>query len=613
VNAQEYVERREGRGARTNRTQDGWMVTCPAHDDRTPSLHVSEDADGNIGLHCFAECSTDAVLAADGLDWGDLFSNGGESNGRVEVDAYQYTDERGELLFEVVRFYPKDFRQRRPNGRGGWIWKLGDTRRVLYRLPKVIEAVQAGVTVYVAEGERDVHALERAGHVATCNPMGAGKWRDEYAESLRGANVVVVADCDQPGRDHAKTVGRALEGVAASVVIVEPVVGKDASEHLSADRAVDEFVPMSAGTAESPDDHGTVERLRVLDVEKMLTTTPPPVPWVVEPILAHGCVTMLAGREGRGKSMLALALAAAVGRATELLDVAGMPVALSGHVLYVDAENGEREAHRRVYGLSVEAGALTYVEANGFDLKQHLDDLDQLVREREPKVLVLDSLRSLAPGLDENDSLQVEQALRPIVRLTQQLHISTLLLHHASRASGEYRGSTAIGAAVELGFTLSRIDDDPMASTRRKLACWKSRPAAEPEPRWLTIKPELSGDIMLCEAAPYEPPRRAPVQDEIEGALRDLIGGVVGVVGDHTPQTRMDTGDSGGCGESGGHRGYHTTTPPSWSTADFARAVDRDSKDWSVRQAVKRLEDAGLIHRNGDDRWQRTSLDEKED
>ncbi|MBV9192959.1 MAG: AAA family ATPase, partial [Solirubrobacterales bacterium] len=323
--------------------------------------------------------------------------------------------------------------------------------------------------------------------------------------------------------------------------------------------------------------------LRVLDVEEMLSTPPPPVPWVVPPILARGCATMLAGREGRGKSMFALATAAAVGAVDHVLDIAGMPVGLSGHVLYVDAENGEHEVHRRVHGLSVEAGTLTYVEANGFDLKSHVGELEQLVRQCTPKLLVLDSLRSLAPGLDENDSQQAEAALRPVVRLTQQLRIATLILHHASRQSGEYRGSTAIGAAVELGFTLSRHEDDPMGATRRKLACWKSRPAAEPEPRWLTIKPDISGDILLMEAAPFEPERPTPVRDGLEEALRELVGGCTGVPG---------------------HRGSTPSTPPCWTFADFARHVGRDPKDRTVRQAVKRLEEAGLIHRNGDGRWQ---------
>jgi len=86
------------------------------------------------------------------------------------------------------------------------MWKLGETRRVLYRLPQVIEAVKAGKTIYIPEGEKDVHAIEQAGGVATCNPGGAGKWKREYAESLRGAQVVVVADKDTPGRKHARDV-----------------------------------------------------------------------------------------------------------------------------------------------------------------------------------------------------------------------------------------------------------------------------------------------------------------------------------------------------------------------------------------------------------------------
>jgi putative DNA primase/helicase len=220
--------------------------------------------------------------------------------------------------------------------------------------------------------------------------------------------------------------------------------------------------------------------LRVLDVEAMLRTAPPPVPWVVEPLLAQGCVTMLAGREGTGKSMLALAMAAAIGHGADVAGLGCRP----GRVLYVDAENGEREAHRRIHGLGgVAPGSLGYVEASGFSLASHLAELNALVEDRCPDVLMLDSLRSLAPGLDENDSQQAEAALRPVVRLTQAREMATLILHHAGKVGTEYRGSTAIGAAVELGFTLSQHPDDPDGARRRRLACWKSRPAAEPPVR----------------------------------------------------------------------------------------------------------------------------------
>ncbi|MDP9346371.1 MAG: AAA family ATPase [Actinomycetota bacterium] len=244
-------------------------------------------------------------------------------------------------------------------------------------------------------------------------------------------------------------------------------------------------------------------KLRVLDVERMLTTEPPPVPWTVEPLLARGCVTMIAGREGTGKSMLALALGAAIGHGAS---IAGLDCR-AGRVLYVDAENGEREAHRRVRGLGVKPGTLVYVEACGFNLAQHITLLEVLVEEHKPDVLILDSLRSLAPGLDENDSKQAEAAVRPVSRLAQTVGIPVELLHHAGKNGHEYRGSTAIGAAVEIGFTLSRHDEDPDVRTRRKLSCWKSRPAPEPDVRWLSLE-AAGGRILVGEAEPFKPAQR---------------------------------------------------------------------------------------------------------
>ena len=87
-----------------------------------------------------------------------------------EVERYPYLDETGKLLFEVIRFEPKTFRPRRPDGAGGWIWNLEGTERVLYRLPEVLKAAKDGGTVYVVEGEKDADALRRAHAVATCNP-----------------------------------------------------------------------------------------------------------------------------------------------------------------------------------------------------------------------------------------------------------------------------------------------------------------------------------------------------------------------------------------------------------------------------------------------------------
>jgi putative DNA primase/helicase len=247
-----------GRLESVKRESRGWLARCPAHDDRTPSLSISEGDNGCVLLHCHAGCTLEAVTAALNMTPADLFADNG--NGKREVVAeYPYQDEDGQLLYQVVRYSPKGFRQRRLDGNGGWIWKLGDTRRVLYRLRKVIETAKAGGTVYVVEGEKDVHAVEAAGGVATCNPGGAGKWRDEYSESLRGAHVIIFADKDEPGRQHAAAVAASVAPVAASVRLTEAAVGKDAADHLGAGKMLEEFLPVDLAAPAPGEDPGAAE------------------------------------------------------------------------------------------------------------------------------------------------------------------------------------------------------------------------------------------------------------------------------------------------------------------------------------------------------------------
>src|SRR5712692_7224948 len=142
--------------------------------------------------------------------------NGSKQQSRKIVAVYDYTDEHGTLLYQVVRFDPKDFRQRRPDGNGGWSWNLNGTRRGLYRLPEIL--TQA--TVYIVEGEKDADRLWSLKIPATTNPQGAGKWREEYSQTLASKRVVILPDNDGPGEQHAQDVARSLLSVAAAVKIV---------------------------------------------------------------------------------------------------------------------------------------------------------------------------------------------------------------------------------------------------------------------------------------------------------------------------------------------------------------------------------------------------------
>ena len=210
---------------RARRSGAGFMALCPAHQDRNPSLAIRE-VQGKVLLHCHAGCAQEDVLNA-------LNERGLLQSGRYDkppkrriVETYLYTDEDGKGLYEVVRYDPKDFRQRRPDGHGGWIWKKAP-RQVLYHLPEILEAP----IVFVVEGERDCETLREFGFCATTNAGGAlAPWLPEFTEFLRGREVVLIPDNDPPGRARVLTIARALLGNAAKLLIIELEDGKDITE-----------------------------------------------------------------------------------------------------------------------------------------------------------------------------------------------------------------------------------------------------------------------------------------------------------------------------------------------------------------------------------------------
>ncbi len=250
-----------GKGKRCNgyTSQDGQWVRCSREEFANG---MTPEASTGLFVHRLAP-SADRDIAA----------------------TYDYEDETGELLFQVVRKVGKKFRQRKPDGAGGWVWKLNGARRVLYRLPELL-AAGPSATVWIVEGERDVETLESLGRVATCNPGGAGKWgfvRDDAVRLLAERSVVIVADRDAVGYAHAQQVASTLPNART----LECSRGKDVTEHLAAGGTLDELVPMSPPptrpSAPAPVEADTGERPRLALV--------PPLPVVrVNMIRAHEAI-----------------------------------------------------------------------------------------------------------------------------------------------------------------------------------------------------------------------------------------------------------------------------------------------------------------------------------
>ncbi len=280
---------------------------CPAHDDRDPSLSVRK-IEESVLLHCHAGCQADDVLTALRLTARDLYD---EPRGA----SYRYDDGR-----RVHRSPEKQFRQS-GNTKGG----------ALYRRSKLIAAVAAGQTIYVVEGEKDVHALELVGAVAGCSAMGASNAYKADWTPLHGAHVVVVPDRDEAGKRYASGVLAALYGKTESIRVALPAVGKDAADHIAAGHGLDELVPAELPAIDEASELGQ-PRLRLKHAHQAVVRR---VHYLWEGRIPLGAATVMPGEEGIGKSTVLTRLAADVTRGTLPGDLSGHP----RHVLIIAPED----------------------------------------------------------------------------------------------------------------------------------------------------------------------------------------------------------------------------------------------------------------------------------
>jgi KaiC/GvpD/RAD55 family RecA-like ATPase len=264
---------------------------------------------------------------------------------------------------------------------------------------------------------------------------------------------------------------------------------------------------------------GTVGTLRRCDVHRMLTTEPEPVEWLIEGVVARGTLTLLAGREKEGKSLLAMACAArGVTGGGALAGISVQPL----RVAILDAENGSRELHRRLRSLGLRAEHAERVEiyeAVGHDLRQHLHEISAVLKTLKPDLLILDSWRSLWGG-DENDAGEVARVLDPLRNLIRTHNAGALLIHHM-RKGGGYRGSSAIGASDENVLELARHEEDD-DRRRRRLRNPSCRYEQEADDRWLRIEADRElGALLIDETEAFRPdaPARSEAADRLLAAL----------------------------------------------------------------------------------------------
>ncbi|MCB2184020.1 MAG: AAA family ATPase [Desulfobulbaceae bacterium] len=358
------------------------------------------------------------------------------------IKSYDYVDEAGNLLFQVCRTDKKQFPQRRPDGNGGWRWSTAGLRKVLFELPRVIKAQK----IFIVEGEKDsINCNNLYGSdsfCATCNPGGAGKWTDELSHFLKGKEVIVFQDNDEPGREHTKKVAESVSKVASIVKVVElpdlPSKG-DISDFIkrfdSGEKAKEAILDCIKNTP-----LWTPPR-RIIPAIELLTKKYSKQDQVIENgILPAGAGMILAGESGVGKSTFRLELALHLVMGWPFL---GMDIPKSRRVFTFQFENPEHteaiRLKRMVKGLGIEnfPDLLSFSEPTlRIDLgtSRGKELALELIKESNADVIIWDPLTSLH-SVNENDNVQMRRILDTVTEISRKTNTTSIVVHHFGKPS----------------------------------------------------------------------------------------------------------------------------------------------------------------------------------
>jgi len=422
------------------------------------------------------------------------------------VATYDYTDSEGMLLYQVVRYQPKTFRQRHKDAAGRWQWNLDGVARSLYRLPELLSASRQD-WVFVVEGEKDVDRMIAEGLPATTSGS-VGSWQPRFAEHFKGRLVCIIPDSDEPGIRHADAVARSLLGVALEVRLLQlPLMdkGQDVSDWFDLGGQTIELLAMvDTAPAVTPEPAKPVEEqpapadpqdnpaVRPV-VVRLSTVTPRPLEWLWPDRLPLGKLSLLAGDPGLGKSYLTLYMAAQVSRGRAWPDdTTGWP-GIPGSVVLLSAEDDVADtiqprlvAHgadlEKVFAIQAVVFADEASAPYHFSLSAHLAALEEAIAgPGDTRLVIIDPISAYLGRTDSHKNADVRALLAPLAAVAGKHRVAIVAVSHLNKSDGTaaiYRtmGSLAFTAAARAVWLVSK---DPHCNTRRLLTPAKANLAQD--------------------------------------------------------------------------------------------------------------------------------------
>jgi len=396
---------------------------------------------------------------------------------KVITNIYEYYNADGEMSYQVVRYQPKSFRQRRPDGKGGFLWNMNDVEPLPYNLLGILK--QPDAPVFIVEGERAADRLIKLGLVATTSHGGAGKWSDTLSPYFEGRNVIVLPDNDNAGERHADQVVRSIWGRAKAVKRVEldglpdkgDVVdwlfkGGTVAALMEAVKATPALVsaPDEADAADEAleaEDDGALKPYKLLDQDAVWSM--PPVEFLIDDLIPERSFAMIYGAPGSGKSFMAIDMALSVAHG---VDWQGKKVK-QGPVLYIAGE-GMGGFSKRWRAWSMHHGLRVRPEMYLLPTAVNMMDEEDVARliltveemGRQWAMVIIDTVARSIPGADENAAQAVGTFVQACDRVREVAGGTMLAVHHSGKdTSRGARGSNALLGALDTSIVVGKLDD----------------------------------------------------------------------------------------------------------------------------------------------------------
>jgi hypothetical protein len=456
------------------------------------------------------------------------------SGGRIREAVYDYRAEDGSILFRVFRYRlpagGKSFSQHPPDGKGGWRHGPGamdGVRLVPYRLPELVASEADQDPVWIVEGEKDADRLAALGLIATCNPMGAGKWRDEFQAHFAGRVCYVLPDNDAVGRQHAQAVCASLAGTARSVKVVElpdlPPKG-DVSDWLDAGGTVEDlgqraytapdWSPRPPAEAEPPRRWATLA-----DIRQFLAVSH----WAWEGWIPAAHIAGIAAFEGVGKSRFALDLCRRAYLGLPWPDGSPMTLPPGTKSLWIcsDSNQGDLARFAPLFGLPDAAVVFPAppedpFEGTDLDVAENLRAIEQAIADTRPGLVFIDTLTS-ATSRDLCSQQTVKPLKASLFYLAQTYRTPIILLLHVSK-EGQALGRRIKGVTRVLMHLECPEPEEP-----ERLRLWVEK-TSDKKPRPLGVRMADGGNEYDRAPMGRKPIARNVAKGFILNALRDRNG-----------------------------------------------------------------------------------------